>query len=238
MYLSAGSEEAKAISEYLLELFSACLNAEYITFANSASCTYTVNDKNLRLFFEHSNGIEDWINNFDFKAVPYSGMSDVWYCHGGFLRVFKSVTPFIKKVIGELHDQIENITVVGYSHGAALAVLCHEFIVFNYPKFQHMTFSYGFGCPRVIAEGVPNEVAQRWETFHVIRNLDDLVTHLPPEILGYTHVGYTIEIGKKGKYSCENCPDIDAHRPENYIAELEMLKDGNGTSGLRMYKNV
>ena len=49
----------------------------------------------------------------------------------------------------------------------------------------------------------------------VVRNIDDIVTHLPPKILGFTHVGKMLEIGKRGKYS-----SVDAHRPENIMREL------------------
>jgi hypothetical protein len=56
----------------------------------------------------------------------------------------------------------------------------------------------------------------RWERFTVIRNIDDIVTHLPPRALGYTHVGHVLEIGEKGTYS-----RVDAHRPENILAELK-----------------
>jgi len=57
---------------------------------------------------------------------------------------------------------------------------------------------------------------RRWERFTVIRNLDDLVTHMPPAVLGFSHVGELLEIGEKGRYS-----RVDAHRPENILAELE-----------------
>ena len=61
---------------------------------------------------------------------------------------------------------------------------------------------------------MPNE-NDRWHDFYVIRNIDDAVTHLPPSLLGFRHVGNMIEIGEAGKYS-----SIDAHRAENYLYEL------------------
>ncbi len=56
---------------------------------------------------------------------------------------------------------------------------------------------------------------ERWERFTVVRNLDDLVTHLPPGLLGYRHVGRLLEIGKRGQYS-----PVEAHLSENYLREL------------------
>ena len=75
--------------------------------------------------------------------------------------------------------------------------------------------SYGFGCPRVFWGILTPTLAKRWERFAVVRNLDDLVTHLPPAVLGYRHVGKMITVGVRGKYSM-----IDAHRPENIEYEL------------------
>ena len=54
----------------------------------------------------------------------------------------------------------------------------------------------------------------------MIRNIDDLITHLPPFLFGYFHVGKLIETGEKGKYN-----KIDAHRPENYLVELRKLQN-------------
>jgi hypothetical protein len=59
------------------------------------------------------------------------------------------------------------------------------------------------------------DILSRWKRFTVVRNVDDLITHLPPRVLGYFHVGSLLEIGEKGKYS-----RIDAHRRESILAEL------------------
>ena len=77
-------------------------------------------------------------------------------------------------------------------------------------------YSYGFGCPRVLWGSKTKEIINRWEKFTVVRNIDDIVTHLPPKILGYFHVGNLLEIGKKGKYS-----KVDAHKSENILIELK-----------------
>ncbi|MBQ8658695.1 MAG: hypothetical protein IJ506_06125, partial [Clostridia bacterium] len=50
----------------------------------------------------------------------------------------------------------------------------------------------------------------------LVRNIDDIVTHLPPAVLGYSHVGKLLEIGKKGKYTA-----VEAHLSENILAELK-----------------
>ncbi len=216
------------VAEELLWLFDLCLNAEYITVEEGGSFCLTAQGDRLFVLFEKSNGVVDWENNLDFSASPHTGsdadiqavapyknMGERWYCHGGFLRVWKSILPYIEGALLDL--DFREVICVGYSHGAALSLLCHEYLWYNRHDLRGSVHSFGFGCPRVIYGSVPRE-KERWEGFYVIRNLDDLVTHLPPRILGYRHVGRLLEIGRRGRYS-----RLDAHRAENYILSLREL---------------
>ncbi len=196
-------------------LFRRCLDADYLHSPNGGDYAVERRGKTLYIYLEHSDGGEDWKNNMDFSAKRHLRMGNtMWYTHRGFLKVWKSMEPFL---IGDIMNMtIQKIVTVGYSHGAALAVLCHESIWFHRPDLREVIEGYGFGCPRVIWGTVSAKHADRWKNFTVIRNLDDIVTHLPPAFLGYAHVGTIMEIGERGKYS-----SIDAHRPENILAELE-----------------
>lgn len=198
---------------YLKELFERCLNSEYEQVEDGGSFCVCEEGDHLYLLFEKSNGVEDWINNLSYGAVS-AGEAGDWYCHEGFLRVWQSVLPYVERYVSD--PQIKKITTVGYSHGAALAVLCHEY-VWDKRRENAAIEGYGFGCPRVVFGFAPEE-GERWRDFYVIRNIDDAVTHLPPRLLGYRHVGRLIEIGKRGRYS-----PVDAHREENYIIELENM---------------
>ena len=200
----------------LLELFDDCLSRAYREAENGASWDIKRQGDGLTVYFQKSNGVVDWLNNLDLFSTPYREMSPVWHCHAGFLRVWKSVVDLIKPFI--LDPLVNEITFVGYSHGSALYVLCLEFAYYHRPDLRKRVFGVGFGCPRVLYGCVPPDIALRWEHFFVVRNLDDLVTHLPPSALGYCHVGNLIEIGKSGRYS-----QVDAHRPENYRRELVNL---------------
>ena len=195
------------------ELFERCLSARYRQVGASADFAIEREGETLYLFFQKSVGTADWENNLDFPAKPYARMEDaVWYAHRGFLRVWKSAEDFLAPAI--VDKSIRRMLPVGYSHGAALAVLCHEYIRFHRP--DAVVRGYGFGCPRVVWGPLPKEVKARWKGFTVVRNIDDVVTHLPPAALGYRHVGKLLEIGKKGTYS-----DLDAHRAENILKELK-----------------
>lgn len=204
--------------EYLKQLFISCLEADYVDAEEDGSFAAVRDGDLLYLFFEKSNGVEDWINNLSYHAVSRGRIDDRWFCHEGFLEVFEDILPHIERLI--LNKAVRRIVTVGYSHGAALALLCHEYIWYNRPDIREACESFGFGCPRVIWGTVPRE-GERWRSFYIVRNIDDIVTHLPPKALGYRHVGRLVEVGEIGKYS-----GIDAHRAENYIFELENAPGG------------
>ena len=201
----------------LYELFNTTLYTSYIQLKeNSASfMTTTVNDC-LYLYFEKSNGATDWKNNLDFPAKPYHEMQNTWFVHRGFLRVFKTIKPYIAPYVAD--KNINRIVISGYSHGAALALLAHEYSVFNRPDIAGDISGYGFGCPRVVWGKTSKSLQARLANFTVIRNCRDIVTHLPPTMLGYRHVGKMLHIGIDKHYN-----GIDSHRAENYLSSLRLL---------------
>ena len=89
---------------------------------------------------------------------------------------------------------------MGYSHGAAIATLVHEYIFYNRPDLRENLWGYGFGCPRCFWGFLPSkEVQGRWARFFPIRSIDDLVTHLPPAVLWVPPCAFGIYRGQKGK---------------------------------------
>ncbi len=199
----------------LRALFERCLYIPYTHVENAADYATEHLGNTLYIYFEASNGIEDWKNNLSFPARPYRRMGrTAWFAHRGFLKVWKTLEEYIAPMIAD--PTLKRIVTVGYSHGAALAVLCHEYIWYHRPDLKNSIEGYGFGCPRVVWGCASKAKAQRWERFTVIRNINDVVTHLPPSWLGFSHVGMLLEIGERGKYTM-----IDAHRPENILTELE-----------------
>ena len=192
-------------------LFARCLEVPYLQAAESASYYIERKGAILYIYLQASNGIEDWKNNLDFPARPYHGGS--WMAHRGFVRVWKALEPYVANAIAD--PRLQGVVTVGYSHGGALAVLCHEYVYYHRPDLRKQIESFAFGAPRVLWGVLSPVVRQRWEKLTLVRNLDDLITHLPPRVLGYTHVGALLEIGNAGSYS-----RIDAHRSENIMREL------------------
>jgi triacylglycerol lipase len=197
------------------ELYERILKAKYIHLDGDASYSTEREGDTLYIYFEWSNGKTDWKNNFDFPAKPYRDMQHKWYAHRGFLRVWKAIEPHLQEQINDA--SINRFIIGGYSHGAAVALLCHEYCKFNRP--DAVTVGYGYGSPRVVWGFVRKAVKKRFEGFTVIRNSCDIVTRVPPVWLGYRHAGKVEHIGKGAKYNA-----IEAHYSENYIAELAIKK--------------
>ena len=208
----------------LLRLYRQTLNVNYIQLEeNAASYAVEREGDTLKIFFEKSNGATDWKNNLDFPAKPYREMKDLWFVHRGFLRVFQSIKPHVAEQIAD--KSVRRIIISGYSHGAALALLCHEYCVYHRPDILPFIEGYGFGCPRVVW-GLPGRrLLKRFENFTVVRNCRDIVTHLPPWLFGFRHVGKMLHIGKGRKYGA-----VGSHMAENYLTELRVYQMKRGES--------
>jgi hypothetical protein len=196
----------------MVSLLKRCLTAKYRSVGEGGDYAVELNGDTLSLLFEWSDSSEDWKNNFDFPAKPYKHMEHLWFCHRGFLKVWKAIELYL---IPYIEDQnIRRIEIVGYSHGAAIALLCYEYCIFHRPDAE--VRGVGFGCPRVFWGIVPKEVKRRFDSFRVVRNGIDIVTHVPPAIFGYRHISQVVKIGKGDSKGL-----IKDHYAEEYILHLE-----------------
>ena len=177
-----------------LKRFIKCVGLEkkYKHVENDASFYTEARGSTLLIFFEWSNGKLDWRHNFNFPAKPYRDMKNLWFCHRGFLKVWKSIEPYIADDIN--NPAFKRIEIVGYSHGGAIAQLCHEYVKFNRPDVEVVGF--GLGAPRVFWGVCRRSVKERFKDFVVIRNGRDIVTHLPPVLFGFHHVCDVKKIGR------------------------------------------
>ena len=195
----------------LYNAFSECLAAAYTTVENAGDFAVKREGETLKLFFEWSDGKEDWKNNFNFPAKPYKRMEHLWFCHRGFLKVWKSIETYITPYISD--PTVSKIQIVGYSHGAAIALLCYEYCIYNRPDVD--VKGVGFGCPRVFWGYVPKSVKERFKGFKVVRNGNDIVTHVPPKAFGFRHISEMVEIGQTNM--------VKDHYDTNYLLHLQEL---------------
>ncbi len=203
----------------LHELFSICLHIPYSQVGLSANYAIKRDHSTLYIFFQDSDGKNDWKINLDFPAKPYRHMDKpTWFAHRGFARTWKEIEPFLAPEIAD--KSIKKIVIAGYSHGGALAMLCHEYVWYHRPDLRSTIEGYGFGAPRVFWGRRTAALKQRWERFTIVRNINDIVTRLPPAILGFSHMGTLLKIGEKGKYS-----SVQAHFAENILTELKIYDE-------------
>jgi hypothetical protein len=207
------------MSKLAYTLFKRCLTLdEYIHVENDASYfieRHPDHDGIITIHFEWSNGKTDWKNNFDFPAKPYRDMKDKWFCHRGFLKVWKSIEPHIAEDI--LDPKVTIIKIVGYSHGGAIAQLCHEYVRFHRPDV--MVIGIAIGAPRIFWGFARKKVAERFENCYVFRNGRDIVTRVPPVIFGYRHICPVVKLPGKSI----NC--IKDHYPEEYLKAIEKFQE-------------
>ncbi len=204
----------------MLHHFLTCIRATYTHTKEGGdfAVTYDESTQTLYLLFQWSNGREDWQNNLAFRSVcvnPTAPKGERWYCHRGFLKVWRAME---KEILSATEwylrrYDVKELICVGYSHGAALSLLATQRVTASYGD-RIPVRGYGFGCPRVVKGKLPPHIQQQLSHFTSVRNIPDLVTHLPPKIFGFHHVGL-YEIGEKGVYNA-----IDAHRAEAYIDAL------------------
>ena len=232
----------------LLEKFQNCFcNQDDYKHVENKGSFFTVREGvKLTIYFEKSNGLVDWLNNFDFLPenrntgaratlksffgwvkglifnlrLPKKAYKDTpikWYCHGGFLKVWKSIEPYLQDEIN--NPMIREFEVIGYSHGGAVAQLCFEYIKYWRPDCK--VTGYGFGAPRIIWGKPADFIKHRFDGFTIIRNQKDIVTHLPPKLFGFTDVCKILVL--KGYPKSRGV--IKDHYPENYWVALHNIEE-------------
>ena len=202
----------------LESLFKRCYEANYTHVNEDGDFAIQREGSTAYLLFQCTNSKTDWFHNFLFFAKPYKEMDITWRCHRGFLCVWKSIEPYLIDTI--LDKSIKQFVIVGYSHGAAIATLAHEYVWYNRPDVrENGLIGYGFGCPRCYFGifGVKRSLKERWKNFYPVRDLNDLVTHLPPVIFGFRHVNKVLKLQNKHYSKHVKLKCINAHYPDNYI---------------------
>lgn len=166
--------------------------------------------------------------------------------HRGFLAAWKEVEDIIIRKITEKEERLvfnrrtqkydnrsvfkfDDITVVGYSHGGALSAFCTECVWYYRPDLreEHLR-GYGFEAPRIYASFcVKKELQERWKNFTVIRTNNDIVTHCPPWLFGFCHVGNMLKV--KGDVSLvdKKIPKcVKSHYPQVVYDALVKYEEG------------
>lgn len=198
--------------------FNAAITANWIT-ESTTDTQYAIEetDDTLIIKFQGSVSKLDWFYNFFFLPFflvkPYHNMPKLYFVHRGFLKKYKAVRLEIQKAV---YANLEkNINILGYSQGAALALLAHEDIAFTFGVRSETTV---FGCPRVFSLFGYKMLANRLRGITRIENSNDIVTRLPFAIMLFRHYGVKIHIGQKRNLFRFSIKD---HLPRSYRMSME-----------------
>ena len=206
------------MNKTLLELFTNCAyNIHYKQVGDSVNYAFIEQDKRktLYVYFEGSNSITDWVENFMFTKKVYKEFR----VHRGFYRAYSQVRDLL---LNRVYDNnYEKIIVIGYSHGGALCQLALEDLVYHFPQLD--IHGYAFETPRALK--VSKKYKERWKNLTTIRNGNDIVTHCPPKIFGYTDLGTMINIKGDTSLVDSKCPRcVKYHYPQCVIDGLEKFE--------------
>ena len=148
----------------------------------------------LWITFRGSDAPADWKTNLTFwkRTIPYDSVTSKIRVHTGFLNAYKS--PCVRDLIlAEAGRDARVIKISGHSLGAALAVLCAVDLQYNLPDRDIEAVL--FGCPRVGNRAFMLSYNKRVDKTVRVENGNDIVTKVPPALLGFRHVGAKLHVG-------------------------------------------
>ncbi len=134
--------------------------------------------------------------------------------HLGFQQALDSVWEDIERALKRLHYPV---FYTGHSLGGALATLAAARIA--------PTALYTFGSPRVGDEDFVSSLSHMSNSIHRVVHGDDIVTTVPPEVLGFRHIGSVQQLpspsernwfGRLCSWFTPPKPLAD-HAPVNYV---------------------
>jgi triacylglycerol lipase len=135
---------------------------------------------------------DDW-NDIKADADAVAALAEtVGKVHRGFKREVDTIWPLIEK---ELESNTKPLWFCGHSLGGALATICTGRCVLSYLKMEPAGL-YTYGSPRVGCRKYVNHVPMRH--YRWVNN-NDIVTRVPPVLLGYRHSGTEQYLDRHGR---------------------------------------
>jgi len=157
---------------------------------------YNIRQLSMTISFQGSGSFMDWWQNFRTGKEPYKEMKEKFKVHRGFIKKYHSVRDKVHEKAEKALKDGYSIKIRGFSQGAALSVLAHEDIFFNYGVEADTIV---FGCPRVFTTENSKVLEDRLKKILIVTSTRDLVTKVPFSWLGFRHYGEIKEF--KGMYA-------------------------------------
>ena len=141
--------------------------------------------------------IDDWIGNADFDLVfdPHIRGGQV---HAGFQRGADAIWQQVRNLVAEYQQPASKLILTGHSLGGALALLTAARFA-SEGRAAELDAIFTFGQPRAGDSDFAKRVERDFDNrlFRYV-NRYDLITRLPPRLLGYDHAGELRYIDEDG----------------------------------------
>ena len=132
--------------------------------------------------------VDDWIGNADFDLVydPHIRGGQV---HAGFQRAAEAIWPQVQELVSAHRPAGAKLILTGHSLGGALAALTAARFAAD-GRASEIDAIFTFGQPRAGDREFANRLERDFSArlFRYVNHYD-LVTRLPPRLLGYDHAG-------------------------------------------------
>ena len=152
------------------------------------------NDDHILVTFCGSESFHDWWTNLTFTAE--TGPFPNTEVHKGFQD---ALVPTLIRIASDAQRynpaSNKHIWIAGHSLGGALAVLLTAMLIAEEVPVAGL---YTYGAPRVGNKQFEEIFNARFQEAYRVVNQDDVVPHLPPEFLGFSHTGQRVLFERNG----------------------------------------
>ena len=171
----------------------------------------------------------EWYSNFDIAGVSGNDCTAAENFYAASEAIYAAVKPELEK----LEDPV--IIVTGYSRGAGCSNLLG--LMLNADFGTEDIYVYTFATPTTIRGEAEND-----ENIFNFVNTSDMITHMPPQVWGFTRAGTDIELTDPETVNTDMhmmfmtmlgvCPDIDAFYNDRHAIDSTGLSE----DGMTMYE--
>ncbi len=199
-----------------------------------ASCeTITVDNLEARFYpdgargilvFQGTNDADDWVLN---------NLEGGWHGepprYAGFMYGWQELWQPLIAVLKKHADGMTELEITGHSLGGALAIIAAYELARDFPVTRVITYAAPRAGGEAFREAFRKRETHRGKIYELtwqIKVADDVVTWVPPSILGYRHAAKRlIFAGRRGSYTNPYPTEADKKKAEAQRSFGEMLRD-------------
>jgi len=178
-----------------------------------------VEDGIVAVTFRGTETANDWLNNLAFSKCSYGLVEDYGEVHSGFYAYYIGIRDSLLRLLNPtLLGSCKRLILTGHSLGSALDELAGPDLLHNVLNPNVTPEVQNFAGPRTGDLDFAGRFDVEINKCFRIANIWDLVPHVPPGLLGFTHVGNEVLVD--GGFT----DFVDAHKLEtSYETGLSKL---------------